>query len=77
MPQFGASLNVDARVIIYDRNMFIIQASNCRPLPLQRNFGKPHVNTLAYSGMTTLFVSGKHVGQCFIFVSGPSLSTAP
>ncbi len=27
MPQFGASLTDDARVVIYDRNMFIIQAT--------------------------------------------------
>ncbi len=26
MPQFGASLNDDARAVIYDCNMFIIQA---------------------------------------------------
>ncbi len=29
MPQIGASLTDDARVIIYDRNMFIIQATDC------------------------------------------------
>jgi hypothetical protein len=28
MSQFGASLTDDARVIIYDRNMFIIQATD-------------------------------------------------
>jgi hypothetical protein len=27
-PQFGASLSDDTRVIIYDRNMFIIQATD-------------------------------------------------
>ncbi len=27
MPQFGASLTYDSRVVIYDRNMFIIQAT--------------------------------------------------
>jgi hypothetical protein len=28
MPQFGASLADDSRVIIYDRNMFIVQATD-------------------------------------------------
>ncbi len=28
MPQFGASLTDDSRVVIYDRNMFIIQATD-------------------------------------------------
>ncbi len=27
MPQFGTSITDDARVIIYDRNMFIVQAT--------------------------------------------------
>jgi hypothetical protein len=28
MPQFGASLADDSRVVIYDRNMFIVQATD-------------------------------------------------
>jgi hypothetical protein len=27
MPQFGASLTDDSRIVIYDRNMFIVQAT--------------------------------------------------
>jgi hypothetical protein len=32
MPQFGASLADDSRDVIYDRNMFIVQATvdNCK-----------------------------------------------
>ncbi len=29
MPRFGASLTEDVKVVIYDRNMFIIQATDC------------------------------------------------
>jgi hypothetical protein len=29
MPHFGASLTKDVKVVIYDRNMFIIQATDC------------------------------------------------
>ncbi len=29
-PQFGASLTDDYRVVIYDRNMFIIQAADLK-----------------------------------------------
>jgi hypothetical protein len=29
MPQFGASLADDSRVVIYDCNMFIVQATGC------------------------------------------------
>ncbi len=27
MPQFGASLTDDSRIVIYDRNMFIVQST--------------------------------------------------
>jgi hypothetical protein len=29
MSQFGASITDDSRVVIYDRNIFIIQATAC------------------------------------------------
>jgi hypothetical protein len=37
MPQFGASLTDDARVVIYDRSMFIIEATDL-PINLQLPF---------------------------------------
>jgi hypothetical protein len=43
MPQFGASLADDSRVIIYDRNMFIVQATDHLNQKMQQdpNFTKP------------------------------------
>ncbi len=39
IPQFGASLTDDARVVIYDRNMFIIQTTGAVFTTLQFPMG--------------------------------------
>ncbi len=47
--KFGASLTDNARVVIYDSHMFIVQATGLAQKPLQSWKALPGTNTLASS----------------------------
>ncbi len=49
MPQFGASLTADSRVVIYECNMFVIQASTGLLHPLdwgETDWSEEHTSLL-------------------------------
>jgi hypothetical protein len=50
MPQFGASLTDNSRVVIYDRNVFIIQASGANVKKHFYSFMSWDVNPGSYCG---------------------------